>query len=353
MSFKSLHIMTQAPGCNYYRCVNFAKQMEGAEIWPKVWKDKLPNWEDALMKKGVRGNPLCLEIAKQVAKSDIVVIQRVFSFAGLAIMDYIKKELHKKILVEIDDNILAVDSSNPAYGNVNPGSDHQRRFEEQLSEADGIITSTEYLKKLYKGYCKKIFVVKNSIDFGIWDRLKTPRGHSKVRIGWEGASHHGEDLEIILPVIPKILKKYGDKVEFHFFGHIPDQLRNCSVFTNMVSIDQYPAVYKKLDFDIVLAPLQDTAFNRSKSNIRILEAGALKKAIVASSNKNLAYAQTIKGGETGLLANSTGNWIGAISRLIEDADLREKLGKNLYRLVKDNYNIKNEAKRYEKILRSF
>ena len=353
MSFRPLFVPTQAPGCNWYRMVSFAKYMKDAAVWPKHQPEKLPNWEQALESQGVRGNSICLEIAKEAAKSDIIIMQRICFFAGLAIIDYLKKELHKKVLVEIDDNISLVDSSNPAYGNIKPGSDQQKRFFEQLKEADGIITSTDYLKDEYKEYNKKTFVVRNAIDFGIWDRLKAPRGHSKVKIGWEGAHHHYEDLEIIMPVISKIQKKYGDKVEFHFFGFIPDYFKNCAKLTDMVPIDKYPGVYKNLDLDIILAPLRDTSFNRGKSNIRVLEAGALKKVVVASANKNLPYAQIISSGYNGMLSNSTEEWIKAISLLIEHPNLRKELGNNLYHKVKKDFDVRDVAKEYEKLLRDF
>lgn len=349
-TFIPLFVLTQAPGCNYYRCVSFAKHIKGAEIWPKQWADRLPNWEQALERQGIRGNPICLEMAKEAARSNIIIMQRVFSFAGLAIIDYFKKELHKKVLVEIDDNVLLIDSSNPAFGNISPGSDQQKRFLDQLETSDGVITSTENLKKIYSEHNKKVFVVKNSIDFGVWDKLKKPGGHSKIRIGWEGAYHHRDDLEILTSVIPKLQKKYGDKIEFHFFGFIPDYFVNCAKLWNMVHINKYPAEYKKLDFDIILAPLVDLEFNRGKSNIRILEAGALKKPVVASANNNLPYAKTIENGKTGLLANTADEWVTAISGLIDNSRLREDLGNNLYRMVKDNFNIKDTAKEYEKIL---
>jgi glycosyltransferase involved in cell wall biosynthesis len=53
------------------------------------------------------------------------------------------------------------------------------------------------------------------------------------------------------------------------------------------------------------------------------------------------------------LAKTTDDWIYCINWLIENPDERKAMGKRLYRKVKDNYNIKDEAKVYEKVLKSF
>jgi glycosyltransferase involved in cell wall biosynthesis len=50
------------------------------------------------------------------------------------------------------------------------------------------------------------------------------------------------------------------------------------------------------------------------------------------------------------LANTTEEWVEKIDRLILDKNLRVELGNNLYRHIKENYNIKNTAREYEQFL---
>jgi glycosyltransferase involved in cell wall biosynthesis len=262
------------------------------------------------------------------------------------------KEKHPRPLyTEIDDNVFAVDSSNPGFHHVNPGSVAESMFLHQLQTSDGIITSTDELAKAYKKINKNIYIYKNSIDFDIWDKCNSiNRDGSRINIVWQGAAHHFDDLKILSDVIPKILKKHGN-VHFYFAGMLPDFLRQERThYFDPVQIIKYPKFISSLKPDIMLAPLFDTEFNRGKSNLRVLEAGAMKKAVVASGNKNLPYAKTIVDGESGLLANTTEEWVEKIDRLILDKNLRVELGNNLYRHIKENYNIKNTAREYEQFL---
>jgi len=85
--------------------------------------------------------------------------------------------------------------------------------------------------------------------------------------------------------------------------------------------------------DICLQPLDDTKFNRYKSDIKFLEAGASGLAVLASP---VVYADTIVDGYTGLIARGPSEWDKMLTKLIRDTELRRTLGRNA-----KNYVLKN------------
>ena len=349
----NMFMMTQSPGLNWYRVVQFSDHLNKIGVKSNYWPDHkpdenlLPNWEAAML-----GNKdLMITAESQLITADTIVYQRVSSAVGFAFILGIRDRYpQKKIFCEIDDNAFDIDASNPAVKTVRPDSDPEYWFKKQLGIVDGVITSTEALKKLYKPFNKKIHIIKNSIDFKYWDQFKKKKTpNKKIQIAWQGAWHHEDDLSILAGVIPKVLKKHKN-VEFHLFGHQPDYLKDITTYHPMVPITKYAKMMVKANPDIILAPLVDTKFNRCKSNLRVLEAGAMRTAVIASGNKHLPYYNTIQDLDTGLLVNKTDEWVDAIGKLIENKELREKLGDNLYKMVKKNYNIKDTAKKYKEIL---
>ena len=81
-------------------------------------------------------------------------------------------------------------------------------------------------------------------------------------------------------------------------------------------------------------------FNNVKSELKIIEAGMKKKALIAQNFG--IYKQLLKDGETGLLvSDNKKGWAKAIKDLILNPELREKLANNLYEFVKDKYELKN------------
>jgi glycosyltransferase involved in cell wall biosynthesis len=76
--------------------------------------------------------------------------------------------------------------------------------------------------------------------------------------------------------------------------------------------------------DIALAPLEPTAFNDAKSNIKYLEAAILGVPAVCSPRTN--FRAVIADGETGLLAEDETAWFAALDRLAGDPRLRRRMG---------------------------
>lgn len=107
--------------------------------------------------------------------------------------------------------------------------------------------------------------------------------------------------------------------------------------------------------DVCLAPLDETEiikdnkgtiskrvhiFNEVKSELKIIEAGMKKKALIAQNFG--IYKHLIKDGETGILiSDNKKGWYKAMKDLILNPELREKLANNLHEFVKDKYELKN------------
>lgn len=346
---KTLFILTQMPAVSWYRNVSFIPYMKQTQAmcWPEYKPNKIPNWQEAI-ESNLR---IIYDLEKLAAKADIIVCQRIRTALAFSTLMALKYKHRKKIYCEIDDDAFNVDSSNPGFSTVNPGADAEYWFRKQLEEADGVIVSTAPLKKLYLTLNKNIHVVKNCIDFDVWPQKARRNINKKIRIGWQGALHHFNDLEFLSKILPRLNKEYKNKLEFIFFGSEFEYLKiENSRFMPMVPIDKYPLAMSRLNLDITLAPLNDTLFNRGKSNLRVIEAGALKKAVVASANNKLPYANTIKDGVDGILCNKDKEWVDAIRLLIEDEEMRLMLGNSLHQKVERFYNVKHEAKVYEKIL---
>jgi len=254
------------------------------------------------------------------------------------------------ILMEIDDNILSVPAYNPAFAAYSPGNSIRGCAEKQLKISDGIIVSTPYLQEIYNEYNKNVYCIQNSIDWSLWGKLKN-KPKSGVRIGWAGGSAHTEDLEIIEKVIPKILNA-NSTAKFVFVHGIAEFLveleskyrGRIELVKQWTPIDKYPSKIASLDFDIALAPLVDSAFNRGKSNLRWLEAAALSIPCVASNVGH--FADTIENGVDGILCDDEMGFETAINALIKDKSLRRGMGARANIKAKEKFDVDWVAQKY-------
>lgn len=111
------------------------------------------------------------------------------------------------------------------------------------------------------------------------------------------------------------------------------------------------------NFDVSLAPLFANDFNKNKSPLKIIEAGFMKKPIIASeiSPYTEDLVSAFNNGKftdgNALLVDSNKNhkqWTQHIKRFIENPNMIEDLGMKLHETVIDKYSLKTVSKhRYE------
>lgn len=110
------------------------------------------------------------------------------------------------------------------------------------------------------------------------------------------------------------------------------------IFTRPVQL--YAKGYN--EFDVALAPLKDTKFNRYKSQLKVIEAGFLNKALIASNYG--PYKIDLVHGKNALLVEPNKNhkqWQKYVSQLVKNPNQVQDLAAALNETVRDKYNIHN------------
>lgn len=352
---KILFVPTLNPPVILYRMENFVKYLRkmGHEVafsYNGPEKNETCQWENNIDKNFIS------EINELAYQCDISIWQVIHSQKGLSMILALQESYRKPFISEFDDDIYSVNSSAPSHIHVQPGSNIELWGDEQIKKSDGLVVSTEYLRKIYSTKNSNVQVIPNAIDFEVWDNLKAKKRKDKyIKIGWEGGAGHSINLRLIKKVVSVILKKYPNVV-FHFrYGGFPiDFLNHKRVifddFRHWTSINKYPQMMKDLNMDIGIAPLRDLEFNRAKSNCRWLELSALKVPTIAS---DVEPYKCIEQGVTGFLAREENEWVEYLGGLIENESLRRKIGQNAYEKVKKDYNVEEVTKRYVEVLKGF
>jgi glycosyltransferase involved in cell wall biosynthesis len=101
----------------------------------------------------------------------------------------------------------------------------------------------------------------------------------------------------------------------------PDEIRPLlKEYHDLVPFDEYPAYLASLNLDIAVAPLTMTPFNQGKSNLRLLEYGALGIPVVCTDIDPYRNSPACR------VENAAGAWIAALRERIYDAEGREQEG---------------------------
>lgn len=205
-------------------------------------------------------------------------------------------EKKKKLIYEIDDVVFAEDI--PLYNRNRVAfvpKEIQDSIKEILSCMDEILVTCDYFKEymIEKSGNKNVTVLPNYLAKGwfdryynLWDLQKKYEKNKKRPIVAIFAS--GTHVDVInkvnqqddfAPVIQQIAKTVKD-FDWRFYGSFPLPLRplidNGSIkYFPWVQLPDFAEAMAKSGAQVTFASLQDNHFNRCKSNIKLIEAGAL------------------------------------------------------------------------------
>lgn len=251
--------------------------------------------------------------------ADLIIIQRHFPSASTESVLGSIVRLGIPIVYDLDDAFLDVPPFHPLYGFLSARAPYIKWV---LKEADLIVVSTAALKETLNRYTSRpIAIQPNLIDWGLFSaQPRKPSGQFNFLISGT-PTHHG-DWAIIEDPLAEILVNYKNDVNAVFFGALPKRFTGHPA----VKLLQFEADYKSyasrirdLDIHAALVPLEDTEFNRCKSDIKWLEYSAAGIAGIFSNTT--PYNLTIRNRETGLLVKNTAEaWFHGIEHLLTNPE---------------------------------
>ncbi len=223
----------------------------------------------------------------------------------------------------LDDHLLAIPDQNDQRHRL--PVDLERRLRKALSHCHRLVVPTQPLAELYRQFIDDVRVVPNLLEQRRWEQLAPPRRHrAKPRVGWVGAQQHRGDLAILAPVMAAL----AGEVHWVMMGMCPRALRPyVAEFHQPVPYRHYPEKLASLDLDLALAPLEINAFNECKSDLRILEYGALGWPVIATD------IAPYRVGPVTRLPNEPAAWVSAIRERVNDLDALAAQGDTLRRWI--------------------
>lgn len=253
----------------------------------------------------------------------------------------LKSEYGMKVVMDLDD-----------YWELYPKHYLHKKWEESktperikqyMAVSDEVVCTTERLATKIREFNPNVHVFPNAMPLGTTDQYAFNRTEStKTRFGFVGGTSHTEDMRTIFPVF-----QHYNHLDFTFYGFIPknpEALRIAAYCSNnfknpyyksmpQVPLDKYMYGYDNLD--CCIAPLVDEEFNKYKSNLKVLEAGLKKCALICSPIA--CYTDTVPD-DMVTYCKSIKDWKIAIKQHQDLAYTRER-GEKLHKWVIENYSL--------------
>lgn len=304
-----------------------------------------PSWGFLSKNKYEVRNSMVVNKDKYLWNPDVVVWARQHSSDVMMHMEEFKRR-GATIIYETDDNLFQLDPSHPGFKEV---SKLKKDLKKAVKICDKVTVSTEPLREVYSKIHNNVIVLPNQI-LRTYANFYVPNKTDTIRIGWAGTNTHIHDFGGALEALIEVAKR-NEKVKLVFFGYMPPEINNLPSnryeFHPFVDTSIYHATLGKLRLDFGVAPLKDNAFNKSKSNIKVLEYGVLGLPTVASPV--YPYEKTINSEKDGIVVkkNRFKEWVKSLEYLVNNKEERIKMGTLMQHKVLENYEIEKNIYRWE------
>jgi O-antigen biosynthesis protein len=211
----------------------------------------------------------------ELSMFDVLFIQRPYTDWNLELLQ-VAKDSGLKTWVDYDDDLFNVEVHNPAFKTYSHGK-VKDTISKIIKAADLVTFSTEQLKKIMGIGHTNSHVIRNATDFDLLKSLKVENASRLDNvIFWRGSKTHDNDLFKYAAPMGRIAKE-NPTWRFMFLGNPWFGLLNFipakqSVVLPAVELPKYFGFLQTLRPSISIVPLDDSVFNRSKSNIAWQEA---------------------------------------------------------------------------------
>ena len=199
------------------------------------------------------------------------------------------------------------------------------KFAAFLKRCDAALAGSEYLAGLARRYCPRVLVQPMAVELpDTLPERRSPAG--AVELLWVGSRSTTRFLESLLPVLDRV-GELRPSVRLRVVGH--REIPPCRMEVDFRPWSRDEQDRALAECDVGLCPMPDTPWARGKCPYKVLQYMAWGMPWVGSVVGESVVAAGGDGADKprGLCAADSDGWVSALLDLIDNVDLRSRLGR--------------------------
>ncbi len=271
---------------------------------------------------------------------DLLFVQREGLMLGTAFFERRMTRRGLPMIFDFDDAIWqqVVSAGNRKLGFLK----NANKTRDLIEMASQVWAGNAYLADYARQYTDsaRVRVVPTTVDTQeyapAWEALQQRYAtNAPVCIGWSGSFTTVEHFQHALPALKIIKEKYGERVCFKLIGD--GKYRNEDLALQGVAWSRNTEWSELSALDIGIMPLPDDEWTQGKCGLKALVYMSMALPCVLSPVG--VNRQIVDDDVNGLWASTTEEWVTQLSRLVEDVELRYRLGAAGRVSVLENYSV--------------
>ncbi|TWT57738.1 Glycosyl transferases group 1 [Thalassoglobus neptunius] len=261
----------------------------------------------------------------KVFRPDIVVVERELFDNPTFDLEERFRRVGRHMVLDVDDAIFLR---------------YPEKFAWLCRESDLVLAGNPNLVEYAQQYSSAVQLFPTVVDTKLYPLNHREPDDELPIVGWIGTDSNVAYLEQILPALCRSYERtpFRLRIVTGKESSVAD-LRKKSPFVEFRAWDSETATGEIARFSVGIMPLPDEEWARYKCGFKLLQYMAAGRAAIASPVG--VNQEIIQHGENGFLASTETEWSNGLLRLLEDAQLRKRMGQAARKRVEEDFSVQS------------
>jgi glycosyltransferase involved in cell wall biosynthesis len=297
-----------------------------------------------LVKMGALLESLARWLPRLARTADLFFVQREAALIGPPI---IERWLSRRypMVYDFDDAIfLATDSV--ANGRLARWARPANKTIKLVQMSHAVLAGNDYLATFARQHATNVHVIPTTVDCELVRPRQTFVQAKIPTIGWIGSHSTAVYLERIVPALQQLARTYRFRLLIVGAGR-PITIDSIECINLPWEAQRETSDFQSLDIGIY--PLPETEWSLGKCGLKAIQYGAVGIPCVCTPIG--VNREIVRDGQTGFLASSQAEWVTGLSQLLDDADLRKRMGAAAREHILAEYALDRHSERLISIMK--
>lgn len=283
----------------------------------------------------------------RIGRYDLIYCFMYVTPVGTSFFERMTRRLARKLIFDVEDNvILDVQRVGGDPNRLLRFLPRSQKYSYLICQADHVVASSPSLRDRCAVINKHhaATYISSSVDTDRFIPTNFYTNDGTVTLGWTGTFSSRPYLDLLRPVLKELARRRSFRLRV--IGNFDYELPGVDLEVIRWSAEREVEDLQGIDIGLYPLPMDDWV--SGKSGLKAIQYMAFGLPCVATDVGTTPLI--IRDGENGLLARTDEDWLIALVQLIDDPELRRRLGEQARRDAVAKYSTKAIAAEYRKVI---
>lgn len=279
---------------------------------------------------------------------DLLFVQREALLVGPPLIEWLAMRVGKCPMVLDLDDATYVSYASPTYGKISKTLKWFTKTDDLIRWSTVVTCGNRTIADYVMAKGKPAVIIPTVVDTDRFRPRETGQRNDVPVIGWVGTHSTYQYLQTVFSALERLARNYKFKLRIVGAGREDIVIPGVDVENLPWRLDREIDDFQS--FDIGLYPIVEDEWSAAKSGFKSIQ--YLSVGIPFVSSPVGVSAEIGEADVTHFVAKTEDDWVSALARLLDDGDLRQRMGNEGRKHAVEHYTLAAQADKLSEVFRS-